>query len=194
MRRPKKVIVNVKNFNPSEMVDDMISSGNLVIGFSSSIDETVRYNEYWEAYSLGSYFRMRKRRHLEYYETQQDAMAARMDAGTGYYKEMAGEEGQEILDKFDREAPFVGLLAKAATERAEAKGFVTTIFNRHLHFEQRDDGSFDYTHKALNRVIQGSSADQTKLALVEIRQMLIYNYRFMMKQTGVTALSQKPSQ
>jgi len=109
-----------------------------------------------------------KKRRINYYEDKQDAMAARMDAGTGYYKEMAGEEGQEILDKFDREAPFVGALAKAATARAEGKGFVKTIFNRHLHFEQRDDGSYDYTHKALNRVIQGSSADQTKLALVEI--------------------------
>jgi DNA polymerase I-like protein with 3'-5' exonuclease and polymerase domains len=109
-----------------------------------------------------------KKRRIEYHDSKEDAMSARMDMGTGYYKEMAGEEGQEILDKFDREAPFVGALAKAASARAEAKGFVKTIFNRHLHFEQRDDGSYDYTHKALNRVIQGSSADQTKLALVEI--------------------------
>jgi len=109
-----------------------------------------------------------KKRRVEFYFDKADAMAARMDSGSGFVKEMAGEEGQEILDKFDREAPFVGMLAKRATTRAEAVGFVKTIFNRHLHFEQRDDGSYDYTHKALNRVIQGSSADQTKLALVEI--------------------------
>lgn len=109
-----------------------------------------------------------QRRHLEYFSLKMDAMSARMDAGTGYVKEMAGEEGQEILDKFDREAPFVGKIAEAATKRAEANGFVKTILGRRLHFEQREDGSYNYTHKALNRVIQGSSADQTKLALIEI--------------------------
>ena len=39
---------------------------------------------------------------------------------------------------------------------------------RRLNFERRDDGTFDYTHKALSRIIQGSSADQTKLALCEL--------------------------
>ncbi len=37
-----------------------------------------------------------------------------------------------------------------------------------MNFERRDDGTFDYTHKALNRVIQGSSGDQVKLALCEL--------------------------
>jgi DNA polymerase I-like protein with 3'-5' exonuclease and polymerase domains len=109
-----------------------------------------------------------QRRQVHFHDSKREAMAARMNSGTGFIKEMAGEEGQYILDKFDREVPFVGKLAKAATERAESKGFVKTIFGRQLHFEQRDDGSYDYTHKALNRVIQGSSADQTKLALIEI--------------------------
>ncbi len=109
-----------------------------------------------------------ERRRMEYFELKMDAMSARMDAGTGYIKEVAGEEGQEILDKFDREAPFVGLLAKAASKRAEANGFVKTILGRILHFEQREDGSYNYTHKSLNRVIQGSSADQAKLALIEL--------------------------
>lgn len=109
-----------------------------------------------------------RERRVDFYPTRMDAMAARMETGTGFVKEMAGEEGQEILDKFDREAPFVGKLARTATERAEANGYVKTILGRHLHFEQRDDGSYDYTHKALNRVIQGSSADQTKLALVQL--------------------------
>jgi len=105
---------------------------------------------------------------IEYFDTQREAMAYKMELQRGYVRETAGAEGQQIIDNFDKEVPYVGLLAKEATKRAEARGFVTTIFGRRLNFERRDDGTFDYTHKALNRIIQGSSADQTKLALCEL--------------------------
>jgi len=105
---------------------------------------------------------------IEYFDTQREAMAYKMELQRGYIRETAGAEGQKIIDNFDKEVPYVGLLAKEATKRAEARGFVTTIFGRRLNFERRDDGTFDYTHKALNRIIQGSSADQTKLALCEL--------------------------
>ncbi len=80
----------------------------------------------------------------------------------------AGEEGQRIIDKFDERAPFIRQAAKRATKRAEKVGQVVTICGRQLHFKQRDDGSYQFTHKAFNRVIQGSSADQMKKAMVEI--------------------------
>lgn len=102
------------------------------------------------------------------FDTHMEAMAERESIGKGYVREIAGTEGQEILDKFDTEVPYVRKLAQAASERADQKGYVSTILGRHLHFEQRDDGSYDETRRALNRVIQGSSADQTKKALVEI--------------------------
>jgi DNA polymerase I-like protein with 3'-5' exonuclease and polymerase domains len=104
----------------------------------------------------------------EYFEDQMDAMARREEIQKGFIREVAGREGQEILDNFDFEVPYVRNLAKKATEQANARGFVKTIMGRRLNFERRDDGSYDYTHKALNRVIQGSSADQTKLAIVEL--------------------------
>lgn len=107
-------------------------------------------------------------RRIEHFDYRHEAMAARMQAGKGYVKEVAGEEGQEILDNFNTEVPYVGKLAEAATRRAEQVGFVKTIFGRQLNFERREDGTYDYTHKALNRIIQGSSADQTKLAIVEL--------------------------
>lgn len=107
-------------------------------------------------------------RRKTFYETQQEAMEARMESEAGYYKEEAGEEAQQIMDKFDAEAPFIRQLADKASERAESRGYVSTIMGRKLNFEMRDNGSYDYTHKALNRVIQGSSGDQTKLAIVEI--------------------------
>lgn len=109
-----------------------------------------------------------ERKRVEHYDYRHEAMAAKMQSGNGYIKEVAGEEGQEILDNFDAEVPYVRKLANKATERATSKGFVRTVLGRQLHFEQREDGSYDYTHKALNRIIQGSSADQTKLAIVEL--------------------------
>ncbi len=109
-----------------------------------------------------------QRKVIEYFVDRHDAMKYKMNLGKGYIKEMAGEEGQSILDNFNTEVPYVGQLATKATERAEQNGYVRTVLGRQLNFERKDDGTYDYTHKALNRIIQGSSADQTKLALVEL--------------------------
>lgn len=103
-----------------------------------------------------------------YADTRHELFIKRQELGGGYVKEVAGEEGQAILDKFDREVPYVRAVAKKATEQAESRGYVKTIMGRRLHFERREDGTYDYTHKALNRVIQGSSADQTKYAVIQL--------------------------
>lgn len=108
------------------------------------------------------------KRTFEYFESRREAWEARAESGQGYIKEVAGERGEEIIKGFDEEVPYVSEIARKASERAEAVGYVKTIMGRRLHFEQRDDGSYDWTHKALNRVIQGSSADQAKLAIVQI--------------------------
>jgi len=81
--------------------------------------------------------------------------------------EVAGDEAQALLDKFDARAPFVRQLARLAERIASHRGYIVTLLGRRLHFPQRPDGSYDWAHKALNRLIQGSSADQTKLAMVQ---------------------------
>lgn len=105
-----------------------------------------------------------------YFDNMHDAYVARARVeGYSRVQEVAGLEGQEILDRFDSEVPYVRKLAEKAKGRATDLGFVKTILGRRLHFPLRDDGrSYDWAHKALNRVIQGSSADQTKLAMVEL--------------------------
>jgi DNA polymerase I-like protein with 3'-5' exonuclease and polymerase domains len=82
--------------------------------------------------------------------------------------EVAGPEGQRLLDQYDREVPFVKKLAKRAERRAAAVGYVVTAGGRRCRFPKRPDGSFDWTHKALNRIIQGSSGDQTKESMVAL--------------------------
>jgi len=109
-----------------------------------------------------------RKRTVTYVETQHEAMQVRMEAkGETFMWRAAGKEGQAILDKFDNKAPYVKKLAKAAEKRAKEKGFITTICGRRLHFPEGRRGGYDFTHKALNRLIQGSSADQTKTAMVE---------------------------
>jgi len=105
---------------------------------------------------------------IDFFDNRHDAWKARASSGLGFIKEMAGEEGQAIIDNFDAEVPYVRQLAQKASDRAGASGFVRTIMGRRLHFPTRDDGSYDWTHKALNRVIQGSSADQAKKAVTDI--------------------------
>lgn len=104
---------------------------------------------------------------LEFFDTSEEAMAKRREYGDGFVWRAAGAEGQEILDTFDEHAPFIKQLAKAAEKTAKKNGQIVTIGGRILHFPRRDDGTYEWTHKALNRLIQGSAADQTKRALVE---------------------------
>jgi DNA polymerase I-like protein with 3'-5' exonuclease and polymerase domains len=109
-----------------------------------------------------------RERKVSFFATREETLAARRELEDAYMFETAGEEGQEIIDKFDSRAPFIRKLAKAAESRAKSVGHITTVGGRKLHFPQRNDGSYDWAHKALNRLIQGSSADQTKEALVAL--------------------------
>ena len=84
-------------------------------------------------------------------------------------REIAGDEAQRILDQFNTNAPFVRQLAYRCEEVAKTRGSIRTILGRVLHFPLKADKSgFDWAHKAISRLIQGSSADQTKQAMVEV--------------------------
>lgn len=111
-----------------------------------------------------------RRRQFKDFETREEAMA-KADAGrrAGYkvrYWEAAGREGQDLMDTFDRRVPFVRKMANLKQEEAEAQGFTLTLSGRRCRFPLKDNGEWDWTHKAFNRLIQGSSADQTKMAVV----------------------------
>jgi len=102
-----------------------------------------------------------------YFETRAQAVKfASQDAGNAC--EIAGLEGQKIIDEFNRAVPFVKQLAKKVQARASEVGYIRTLLGRRCRFVLREDGrGFDFTHKALNRLIQGSCADFTKKALLD---------------------------
>ena len=118
------------------------------------------------ALATGSY----RDRQVDFFETQEEAMAARYEKEGGFVWRTAGVEGQNILDTFDERAPFIKLLAEEAKKRVNKRGYIITGGGRRLNFSQKTDGSYDYTHKSLNRLIQGTSADQMKKAMVEIHK------------------------
>lgn len=112
-------------------------------------------------------------------------------AGVGKFAEMIGkskEEAKRIYDQYDTEMPFVKEVATLAQKYAERYGYITLIDGARSHFDLwevawREEGEpyqaprplesaektwlnrkirRAFTHKALNRKIQGSAARQTK--------------------------------
>ena len=99
------------------------------------------------------------------------------------------EEGDVIIAKYNRKVPFVKLLSDRCMKKADEEGVIRTKLGRKCRFDEweprdwglwtsetfenavakygKDNIKRSKTYKALNRLIQGSAADQTKLAVVE---------------------------
>jgi len=80
--------------------------------------------------------------------------------------EIAGEEAMKVMDTFNARLPYVQWLARVAEDRVRELGYVTTLSGRRCRFPVDRLGNVEWTHKSLNRLIQGSAADQTKTAMV----------------------------
>lgn len=86
----------------------------------------------------------------------------------GRWVQVAGPEGQAVMDRFNKEVPFVKRLADRVESAAKKRGYIMTALGRRCRFPLDDTGrNREWTHKALNRLIQGSSADQVKKAMVD---------------------------
>ena len=97
------------------------------------------------------------------------------------------EEAVSLLQKYNEKVPFVRDLATRVSAFAQNKGMIRTQLGRKCRFDMWEPKGFGYkkalpmnealkeytnikrafTYKALNRLIQGSSADQTKKAMVD---------------------------
>lgn len=85
--------------------------------------------------------------------------------------EVAGEEGQRLLDLHAQAVPWGKPLAAICREAAEIRGYTKTILGRRIRFKKRyADGNLVDVHKALNNSVQGSAADQMKTAQVMFRR------------------------
>ena len=98
------------------------------------------------------------------------------------------DKAEGLLNKYNSRVPFVKKLASAVTQSASKFGFIRTILGRKCRFDKWEPATFgmnqamDYneakanygnnirrafTYKALNRLIQGSAADQAKKAMID---------------------------
>ena len=101
------------------------------------------------------------------------------------------EEAEEIVSIYQNKVPFVKQLTYNVMDKASARGEIKTLLGRHCRFpffEPRKFGEKGFyktkeeaidalghgnykragTYKALNKLIQGSAADQTKKAMVDL--------------------------
>lgn len=85
--------------------------------------------------------------------------------------EVAGDEGQALLDKHAEAVPWGKPLAAISRDAAKIRGYVKTILGRRIRFTRRyADGRLMDVSKALNNAVQGSAADQMKTAQVAFRR------------------------
>jgi DNA polymerase I-like protein with 3'-5' exonuclease and polymerase domains len=98
------------------------------------------------------------------------------------------DEAKELLETYHAKVPFVKGLADMVSTRASKYGQVRTLLGRKCRFDMWEPNSFGYnkpmsheeavkeygpgirrafTYKALNKLIQGSAADQTKKAMAD---------------------------
>ena len=105
--------------------------------------------------------------------------------------DLSMEEATSLLDKYNDKVPFLKSVSEKAMRRKQAdSGVIRTWLGRKCRFNMYEPISYTYnkalpmkeaideyggkgrirrafTYKALNRLIQGSSADQTKKAMVD---------------------------
>jgi DNA polymerase I-like protein with 3'-5' exonuclease and polymerase domains len=104
-----------------------------------------------------------------YFATREDALRFRKNYdGRCRLREVAGEEGQLVIDKFHNGAPFLKELIKRVSDKIESTGVLKILGGRHLHFPQKEDGNYDWSFKGLNRLVQGTSGYHLKKAIIAL--------------------------
>lgn len=74
------------------------------------------------------------------------------------------KQADELLRRFHARWPGISLVQTAIEARLRERGYITTLWGRHLHPESE--------HKALNALVQGCAADLMRTALVRVHEHL----------------------
>ena len=99
------------------------------------------------------------------------------------------DAAEKLLRTYHQKAPFVKMLSEAVSRRADDSGKIRTIGGRLCHFDLWEPHGFGikkplphaealrehgpgikraFTYKALNKLIQGSAADMTKMSMLAL--------------------------
>lgn len=90
----------------------------------------------------------------------------------GKFWERAGPEGKAFLEKYHANVPFVSGLDRECRRLAKQRGWIKTLNGRRCRFQTQDGTKpmVAYPYQALNRLVQGSAADQTKAAMIALHR------------------------
>ena len=102
------------------------------------------------------------------------------------------EKAKDLLATYHARVPFVKQLIYNTMDRAQKRGWIRTILGRKCRFDMWEPATFGmhkpqtfeeaslehgsrnikraFTYKALNKLIQGSAADMTKKAMIDLRK------------------------
>jgi DNA polymerase I-like protein with 3'-5' exonuclease and polymerase domains len=102
------------------------------------------------------------------------------------------QEANDLINQYNAKVPFVKLLSDKCMQKASSEGVIRTKLGRKCRFDMWEPKDFGihtaerfenasakygadnikraFTYKALNRLIQGSAADQTKQAVVKCHE------------------------
>ena len=104
-----------------------------------------------------------------HFDTEAQALAYRKNVHQKCtITEVAGVEGQAILDRFHAGAPHIKELSDKVIAKVEKTGILKILGGRVLHFRLNSKGEYEHSYKGLNRLIQGTSGYQTKLAMLAL--------------------------
>ena len=112
------------------------------------------------------------------------------------------EKANELFNQYHEKVPFVKQLMNSASNRAQSHGQIRTLLGRLCRFHLWEPNMFGMhkalpheealqehgpgikramTYKALNKLIQGSAADMTKKAMVDLyKKGLLRIFKYMM--------------
>jgi len=105
------------------------------------------------------------------------------------------DEAEKLFNKYHNRVPFVKDLMNNTSRDASGSGYITTLLGRKCRFDKWEEAVYNpgvlkipmshaeaekkyggesirraFTYKALNKLIQGSAADMTKKAMIDLRK------------------------
>ena len=124
-------------------------------------------------------------------------------------------QAEELFKQYHSKVPFVKQLMDAVMSRAQQRGKVRTLLGRLCRFHLWEPNQFGihkplphdaalaehgpgirraYTYKALNRLIQGSAADMTKKAMIDLHAEGIIPHLQVHDELDISILNKKEAE
>jgi DNA polymerase I-like protein with 3'-5' exonuclease and polymerase domains len=126
------------------------------------------------------------------------------------------EEAEKLFEKYHSRVPFVKDLMNNTSKDSQRNGYITTLLGRRCRFDTWEEAAFRpgrltsamtweeastkfgednirraFTYKALNKLIQGSAADMTKKAMLDLYEEKIIPHIQIHDELDVSVESEK---